>query len=165
MTGTATGDVLLRDVRDDDLPIFFDHQADPAANHMAAFPARDREAFMAHWTKIAVDATVITRTVVFDGHVAGNVVSWERSGERAVGYWIGREYWGQGVATRALSKFLGLVKMRPLYAHVAKHNLASLRVLQKCGFSISNEATVASDVHGGKVEELILRLDEPVGRR
>ena len=164
MTRTATGDVRLRSVREDDLPIFFEHQADPAANHMAAFPARDRDAFMAHWTKIAGDATVITRTVVFDGHVAGNVVSWDHSGERAVGYWIGREYWGQGVATRALSRFLRLVRTRPLYAHVAKHNLASLRVLQKCGFAIACEAKVASGAHGEEVEEFVLKLGDAVRR-
>ena len=41
----ATGRVRLRDVTEDDLPIFFDHQRDPVANRMAAFPARERDAF------------------------------------------------------------------------------------------------------------------------
>jgi RimJ/RimL family protein N-acetyltransferase len=155
-----TRDVLLRDVAEDDLPIFFDHQRDPAANRMAAFPARDREAFMAHWRKIAGDQTAIAKTIVFNGHVAGNVVSWEESGERAVGYWVGKEYWGKGVATQALSEFLRLLKTRPLHAHVAKHNLASLRVLQKCGFTISGEAKASSDTSGAEVEEFILKLNE-----
>jgi RimJ/RimL family protein N-acetyltransferase len=157
-----TGDVFLRDVTEADLPIFFDHQRDPAANHMADFPARDREAFMAHWAKIADDPSAITKTVVYDGQVAGNVVSWGPADDRAVGYWIGREYWGKGVATRALSSFLRLVKTRPLYAHVAKHNVASVRVLQKCGFTISGKAKVTSKASGPDVEELILKLDERV---
>jgi len=156
----TVGEVRLRDVTADDLPIFFEHQRDPAANQMAAFPARDREAFMAHWTKIVGDETCTTKTVVFEGQVAGNVVSWGPSDDRAVGYWIGREFWGKGVATRALAQFLHVVKTRPLYAHVASHNLASLRVLQKCGFTISGTAKVASTVANGEVEELILRLDE-----
>ena len=115
---------------------------------MAAFPARDKKAFMAHWTRILADETVIKKTILFDGRVAGNVVSFVQSGQREVGYWVGREYWGRGVATQALSGFLGYVKTRPLYAHVARHNAASIRVLEKCGFRIS----------GGEPEELILEL-------
>lgn len=130
---------------------------DPVANQMAAFPARDRNAFTAHWTKILGDETVIIKTIVFDGHVAGNVVSWEQSGERLVGFWIGREYWGKGVATKALSGFLGHVKARPLHAYVAKRNIASLRVLEKCGFTVSGEHKGPSST-GDDVEEFFLTL-------
>lgn len=143
-----TNTVLLRDVIESDLPIFFEQQLDPVANQMAAFPARDREAFMAHWTKILADETNILKTILFDGQVAGNIVSWQQSGEREVGYWLGREYWGKGIATQALSAFLDHLKTRPLYAHVAKHNRVSIRVLEKCGFTITGE----------EVEEFILTL-------
>lgn len=156
--GPLTGDVQLRDVAHGDLPIFFEHQLDPDANHMAAFTARDRDAFTAHWTRILGDETIIKKTILFDGHVAGNVVSFEQSGEREVGYWIGREYWGKGIATRALSEFLGHVKVRPLYAHVAKHNIASIRVLEKCGFTISGEVKRFSNARGEEVEEFVLKL-------
>jgi RimJ/RimL family protein N-acetyltransferase len=149
--------VRLRDVIDGDLRIFFEHQRDPEANRMAAFSARDKERFMAHWSKILGDETVTVKTILFDGRVAGNVVSWDQSGEREVGYWIGREYWGKGVATRALVQFLVHDTVRPLHAHVAKHNLASIRVLEKCGFTISGEATETSLT--GE-EEVVLRLDE-----
>ena len=126
---------------------------------MAAFPARDREAFMAHWTKIMADDSVILKTVVVDGHVAGNVVSWvEQNGRPVVGYWIGREHWGKGVATGALSAFLGHVKARPLFAHVAKHNVASIRVLEKCGFTLSDEDGVSSEAIGDEVEEILMEL-------
>lgn len=140
--------VELRDVTEDDLPIFFQHQLDPDANRMADFPARDREAFMAHWKKIMSDETNILKTILLDGQVAGNVVSWIQSGEQKIGYWIGKAYWGRGVASQGVSQFLTLVKARPLYAHVAKHNVASLRVLEKCGFKIAGE----------EVGEWILRL-------
>jgi hypothetical protein len=83
-----------------DLPIFFEHQRDPVANRMAAFPARKRDAFMEHWSKILSDPSVVVRTVLLDGAVAGNVQSFERDGAREVGYWIGRDHWGKGVATR-----------------------------------------------------------------
>ena len=151
--------VLLRDVNEDDLPVFFEHQLDPDANTMAAFLARDRDAFMTHWNKILSDDTITKKTILFDGHVAGNMVCFEQSGEPQVGYWIGKEYWGKGVATRALSEFLGNVKVRPLYAHVAKHNIASVRVLEKCGFTICGEDKGLADTVGEQVEELVLKLD------
>ncbi len=138
--------VRLRDVVEADLPILFEHQQDPEASRMAAFPSRDREAFLAHWrTKILGDATVAKKTILFDGRVAGNIVSFERDGKKLVGYWIGREFWGQGVATSALAQFLETVPGRPLYAYVAKHNVGSIRVLEKCGFRISAGAASGSE--------------------
>lgn len=159
-----TRDILLREVTDDDLPIFFEHQLDPGANRMAAFTARDpadREAFMAHWERILGDETITIRTVVFDGTVAGNVVSYVESSRLEIGYWIGKAYWGQGVATGALATFLALVTTRPLYAGAAKDNLASLRVLGKCGFAIIGEGKGFSEARGEEVEEYLLVLGAP----
>lgn len=153
-----TSDVLLRDVTDGDLPVFFEQQRDPDAIQMAAVPGRDREAFTSHWTRILSDETVLTKTILFHGQVAGNVVSFERSGKREVGYWIGKEYWGKGIATKALSAFLSHVTVRPLYAHVAKHNIGSRRVLEKCGFTHAGEDKEFSTMGGKVVEGLILTL-------
>ncbi len=156
-----TNSVLLRDVIASDLPIFFEQQLDPVANQMAAFPARDREAFMAHWAKILADESNILKTVLYGDQVAGNIVSWEQPGEeseREVGYWLGREYWGRGIATRALSLLLEQVTVRPLYAYVAKHNVASIRVLEKCGFTIVRQDKGLSNTGSAEVEEVILIL-------
>jgi RimJ/RimL family protein N-acetyltransferase len=131
--------VLLRDVIESDLPIFFAQQLDPVANQMAAFPARDRDAFMSHWAKIMADESNIHKTILYGDQVAGNIVSWEHDEEREVGYWLGREFWGKGIATQALSLFLEQVTTRPLVAYVVKHNLASIRVLEKCGFTFKGE--------------------------
>jgi len=157
-----TNQVSLRDVKESDLPIFFDQQLDPEATRMAAFPSRARDAFMAQWTKSMADETTTLQTIMFDGSVVGNIVCWEQSGQRSVGYWIGREYWGKGIASEALSQFLDHVKLRPLVAHVAKHNSASLRVLQKCGFTISSE-NKCPGVNDGSDEEYILTLDTSEG--
>jgi len=157
-SASLTNDIRLRDVTEGDLPIFFEHQCDPDANQMAAFPPRDRDAFMAHWAKISSDESATNRTILCDGHVAGNVVSWERDGKRFVGYWIGKNYWGRGVATRALSLFLPVVKARPLYAYVAKRNVGSIRVLEKCGFTICREETESLEPPADGVEEVVFRL-------
>jgi RimJ/RimL family protein N-acetyltransferase len=152
--------IFLRDVIDDDLPIFFEQQLDPVANQLAAFPARDRDAFMAHWAKIMADETNILKTILYGDQVAGNIVSWEHSGEREVGYWLGREIWGKGIATQALALFLKQVTTRPLYAYAAKHNLASIRVLEKCGFTMTGEDKGLSSTGGEEIEELRLILRE-----
>src|SRR5712692_5583241 len=158
-----TSDMLLRDVMRSDLPIFFDQQLDPDANHMAAFTAKDpsdRDAFLAHWTKILGDETITIQTILFDGQVAGSVLSYIDEDERPeVSYWIGKPYWGKGIATNALSAFLEHIKARPLYARAAKDNLGSLRVLEKCGFSRIGEGRGFSDARGQEVEEFLLRLD------
>ncbi len=125
---------------------------------MAAFPGRDRDAFMAHWARILDDGAAITKTIVLDGRVAGNVGCWELLGERLVGYWIGREFWGRGIATRALLEFLGHVMVRPLFARVAKHNIGSIRVLEKCGFVRCGEDKIPSKDGGEEVEEWVFTL-------
>lgn len=150
--------IRLRDVTEGDLSIFFEQQGDSDANEMAAFPARDRDAFRAHWAKSLGDATVTTKTVLLDEQVAGNIVCWERDSKRLVGYWFGKNYWGKGVATTSLSEFLGMVKARPLYAHVAKCNIGSIRVLEKCGFTICVAATESLDAPSDGVEEFVFQL-------
>jgi RimJ/RimL family protein N-acetyltransferase len=154
-----TNSVQLRDVMEADLPIFFEQQPDPDATEMAAFPSRDKEAFMAHWSRIMADNSVILKTIVFDGQVAGNIVSFVQSGESEVGDWIGKAYWGTEIATKALRAFLGHVKTRLLYAQVAKHNIGSRRVLEKCGFTIESEGKGIPNGHGGQVDEFILKLE------
>jgi len=93
--------------------------------------------------------------------VAGYVVSFERADLREVGYWIGKEFWGRGIATLALGSFLECDPARPLHARVAKSNRGSVRVLEKCGFTICADETVPPLVERGKdgVEESLLRLD------
>ena len=127
--------IHLRDVIDSDVPTFFEHQSDSQANQMAAFPARDREAFMAHWAKIRANENVMIKTILYEGQVAGNILSFDMEDHREVGYWIGRDFWGKGIATKALVEFLELETIRPLFGYVAKHNTGSRRVLEKCGFT------------------------------
>jgi RimJ/RimL family protein N-acetyltransferase len=123
------------------------------------FPARDKDQFAAHWARVRADDTVILRTIVAEGTVAGNIVSWEQDGQRLLGYWVGREHWGRGVATEALAQFTRQVTARPLHAYVAAHNVGSIRVLEKCAFrrDRAQEATAPASDDG--IEELIFVLD------
>jgi len=151
--------MVLRDVTEDDLPILFEHQREPEANRMASFPARDRDAFMTHWhTKVLGEPNNRKKAIVVDDEVVGNIVSWEQDGKRLVGYWIGKAYWGRGIATAALEEFVAdHEKARPIYAHVSVQNVGSVRVLEKCGFRQVGDAVTASD----GVEEILMQLGIP----
>ncbi|HNJ40331.1 MAG TPA: GNAT family N-acetyltransferase [Acidobacteriota bacterium] len=154
--------LLLRDVVPDDLPIFFEHHLHPEANYMAAFTAKDRnnaEVFMAHWHKILANEANIIKTIIVNGRVAGSVSSYQDEGKPEVTYWLGAEYWGQGIATWALREFLAHHNTtRPMYARVAKDNLGSRRVLEKCGFTLIGESVGFANARGREIEELVLVL-------
>jgi RimJ/RimL family protein N-acetyltransferase len=150
---------VLRDVVEADIAVFFEHERDPEANRMAAFPARDEEAFVAHWQRLLADDAPIKKTIVCDGVVAGNIGCWDGDGMKLVGYWIGREFWGKGLATRALAELLDeVVTVRPIHAHVAAHNVGSIRVLEKCGFVEVSRATAHDSMIGGELEEVLMEL-------
>ena len=157
MTGVhdAIPEVQLRNVEDRDLEVFFDHQADPQAVEMAAFPARDKEQFAAHWAKVRADDANVLRTIVADGLVVGNIGSWQQDGQQFLGYWVGREFWGRGVGTQALALLVDEVSVRPLYAHVVVHNVGSIRVLEKCGFRRDRVQEAKARAPEDGIEELI----------
>ncbi|HEY7661337.1 MAG TPA: GNAT family N-acetyltransferase [Actinomycetota bacterium] len=164
MTTPAASDhadrVRLREVVESDLPILFEHQADEEASRVAAFPSRDREAFMAHMERVLADPECVVRTIVADGEVVGDLNCWTADGLRLVGYWIGREFWGRGYATAALAAFLREEPERPLFAHVATTNVGSIRVLEKCGFVPAEAAVQPTEPEDG-VAEILMRLDTP----
>ncbi len=154
----TAGDVRLRDVAESDIEVFFEDQRDPEGSAMAVFASRGREDHFAHWRKIVADDTVVVRTIDIRGAVAGNVVSWLQGAERAVGYWVGRAFWGKGIASRALRLFVDELDARPLHGYVARDNVGSIRVLEKCGFRRAGERHEPGDV-----EELVYVLGSENG--
>ena len=157
----------MREVLDEDLPLLFEQWADPVAVHMAAFTApdhMDRDAFERRWSRLRADETVLNRVILVDDEVAGTIGAWGEPGEREVTYWIGRSYWGKGIATSALNAFLRVDPTRPLHARIASDNVASRRVLEKCGFRVVATDRNVAEARSAEIEELVLRLDEPASR-
>lgn len=155
--------VSLRDVTEDDLPLFFKHQLDPDANQMAAFAAKnpsDRDAFLARWIGMLNNEIIVKKTVLADGLVAGHVMSFVApwSGELEVSYWISKKLWGRGIATRALEQFLVCQTTRPLHARAAWDNIGSIRVLEKCGFKNAGHDKGFSNARGQEVEEVVMKF-------
>ncbi|MGN6380756.1 MAG: GNAT family N-acetyltransferase [Gaiellales bacterium] len=150
-------------MRDEDLAALFEQWADPVAMYMAAFTVpdqMDRDAFERRWARLRADETLLNRAIVVDGDVAGTIGSWGDPGEREVTYWIGRAYWGRGIATCALGAFLTVDTSRPIHARVASDNVASRRVLEKCGFHVIATDRGFAEARAGEIEELVLRLEQ-----
>ena len=158
-----TSDVRLRPVEERDLPIFFEQQLDTDAIYMAAFTHKDpadRNAFDAHWTRIRADPRVTIRTILVEGRVVGHVATFvdEQFGKQEATYWIGKEFWGQGIATKALSRFLTEFTKRPIYGRAARDNIGSVRVMEKCGFRVTGLDRGFANARGKDIEEVILEL-------
>ncbi|MGW7287487.1 GNAT family N-acetyltransferase [Streptomyces sp. NPDC054847] len=153
-------DVILREVQDSDLPVFFRHMSDPESNRMAAFTSEDptdRAAFDAHWARIRASDAVI-RTVVADSEVVGHTAVYGPPEEREVTYVIDRAHWGRGIATLALRALLEAVPTRPLHARAAADNAGSVRVLRKCGFLVTGHDRGFANARGEETDEVVLTL-------
>ncbi len=135
--------IILRPILATDLEILFEQQLDRDAVALSAYPSKDRGEFMRHWDGILKNKAIVARTIVYKEKIAGHILCWKEKYEHRVGYWVGKQFWGRGIASAALTEFLRDVKTRPLFAEVANHNLASKRVLEKCGFELLDE--------GGKI--------------
>jgi RimJ/RimL family protein N-acetyltransferase len=154
--------IALRPVEDADLDALFDQMRDPEAVRMAAFTAEnpdDRHAFDAHMARVRKSPGITHRAVTCDGQLVGSIASFASGGQTEVTYWIDRPAWGRGFATQALELLLKLVPARPLHARAASDNIASLKVLQKTGFTIIGTETSYAPGRDRDIEETILRLE------
>ncbi len=70
-----------------------------------------------------------------------------------LGYWLGRQHWGRGVATAAVEAICGYgfetLGLQRIYACVFEPNTASTRVLEKAGFRLE-----------GRHRQAVLKDDE-----
>ena len=60
-----------------------------------------------------------------------------------IGYWLGKKYWGQGLASEAVKLIVKFgfeqLKLHRIYGIVSEENIASQKVLEKCGFKLEGE--------------------------
>ena len=155
-----TTPIHLRDVIEDDFAVFYEHQRDPVAARMAAFGTRDPDVdqFAARMMKSLADRSTTQKAILEDGQVVGLVATFVHQSKLQVTYWIARSHWGRGIASAALSELLRSATTRPLYASAAQDNLASLRVLEKCGFVPYGVEKSFANARDEEVEEVFLEL-------
>ncbi|MEU7726906.1 GNAT family protein [Streptomyces sp. NPDC040724] len=154
-------EIELRETEDTDLGLFWPQLTDPVLQHMAAITRKyhyDRGHFDAHWAKVRHDPEVTLRTVLADGVVVGHAAVFGPPEEREVTYVIGREHWGRGIATRALAELIRLEDTRPLHAGAVADNAGSIRVLEKCGFTVTGRERDFARARGEEVDVVLLTL-------
>jgi RimJ/RimL family protein N-acetyltransferase len=154
-------EITLRDVRDSDLEIFWEQLSDPVLQQMAAVTRKyhyDRGEFDGHWARVRSGSEVLVQTILADGVVAGHVAAFGPPSEREVTYVVGRRHWGRGIATAALAALIDLDPARPLHADVAADNHGSLRVLAKCGFTVTGTTRSFARARGQEIETVHLTL-------
>ncbi|UAY54308.1 GNAT family N-acetyltransferase [Arachidicoccus terrestris] len=154
--------IQLHPSRQEDLNRFFVFQLDDAAGKMAAFMPKDhtdKAAYMEKYTKLLIDPTINMQTIFIDDNIIGSISKFEMEGHAEITYWIDRKYWGKGIATRALERFLALEKIRPIYGRTAFDNIGSQKVLQHNGFKQIGSDTGYANARQAEIQEFIYRLD------
>ena len=136
MQQTRISNIRLRDVTHDDLPRIYVMQLDLESNRLAVTIPRSAVAFDALWSNVLRDPNITAKVILVGEVLVGHISCFKMDGLDSVGYWIDKVFWGKGIATQALELLLNEATARPLYAQVATSNVASLRVLQKCGFVV-----------------------------
>lgn len=153
---------LLRATIESDLEVFFLNQLDDESNQMAAFTSvdpSDKKTYIEKWTRLLNDETIHMKTIIYNDEIAGTVAKYEMDGESEITYWIGKRYWGRGIASKAVEAFLRLEKKRPIYGKAASDNTKSIRVLEKSGFKRIGSEMSYANARGKEIEEVIYRLD------
>ncbi|MEZ0607699.1 GNAT family N-acetyltransferase [Fibrella sp. WM1] len=152
--------ITLTETDKEDLNVFFTFQLDEEANHLAAFTAKDptdKAAYIEKYTKHLADPTIHSRTIRVNDVIVGSIAKFVIDGDAELTYWIDKQYWGQGVATAALSKFLAIEPSRPIQARTAFDNYGSQRVLEKCGFIKIGTDRGFANARQAEIEEFIYK--------
>jgi len=95
--------------------------------------------------------------IVYNGNVAGSIGVMPKEDvyrkSIEIGYFIGEQYWGLGIATEAVSQMIDYIKENfdviRIYAEVFHHNKPSMKVLEKNGFhleGIREKAVVKNNI-------------------
>ncbi|MFK7792947.1 MAG: GNAT family N-acetyltransferase [Devosiaceae bacterium] len=82
----------------------------------------------------------VSRAITVDGALVGGIgLDVRPGGGEELGYWVGKPYWGRGIASAAVAAFLVLLDdlglSGSIHAQTVASNTASQRVLTKNGFT------------------------------
>ena len=153
--------IQLRKTTFDDLETLYPFQLNEEAIYMAAFTSKDHTdkiAYFEKWTRFLNDKSIHSQTILCNGNIAGSIGKYLMEGEAEITYWLNCDFWGKGIATKALQEFLKLESIRPINGHVAFDNIASQKVLENCGFIKTGSCQYFANARGKEIEEFIYRL-------
>jgi len=154
--------IKFRKTEVDDLELLFKFQLDKEAINLAAFTPKDptdKSAYLSKYTKLLSDPTVNNQTIIIDNIIVGSIAKFEIDGQAEVTYWIDKNFWGKGIATKALEYLLTIETTRPIFGRVAFDNYGSQKVLEKCGFLKIGKDKGFANARQTEIEEFIYKLD------
>ena len=160
MTNNQPG-IKLRPTKVSDLDYLFQFQLDKEGGYLAAFMPKDpadKIAYLTKYTKLLDDPTVNNQTILADDIIVGSIAKFVIEGDAEITYWIDRNFWGQGIATKALKEFLAIETTRPLFGRVAFDNFGSQKVLEKSGFVKIGSDRGFANARQAEIEEFIYQL-------
>ncbi|MBW3014007.1 GNAT family N-acetyltransferase [Candidatus Woesearchaeota archaeon] len=103
--------------------------------------------------------------ILLDGKYVGNIVLENPTKTKKcyeLGYAIGKKYWGQGIATKAVKLMIEYgfkkLKTKRIWAGVLSNNPASAKVLKKCGFKQEGRLRKHTFKNGKYYDDLIFGL-------
>lgn len=86
-----------------------------------------------------------------------HIQPFEYSHSAEIGYWLAKEFWRKGIVTEAINEFTHLIfsstSISRLFASVFSSNTASMRVLEKAGYSLEGISTKAICKNGQYFDE------------
>ena len=108
----------------------------------------------------------LCRAIIVDGKLAGSVGIFKQEGafekSAEVAYWVGVEYWGNGIACRAVEQICQLAFAKwdivRVFAEPYAHNAPSRRVLEKAGFVLEGTLQKALYRNGSLYDYCIYAL-------
>jgi len=157
-------EITLREVQDEDLPVFFGYLQDPHAQSMAASTFEDyadTQAVTSFWSKLRRNEDAVVRTIMVGPgaqDVAGHISIAPNDEGLQVRYWIDRPLWGRGIATAALRTLLQEVTDRPIFAHISRSNERGAAVLLRNGFKLTGEESGFDSSKGRMIDDLVYLL-------
>ena len=115
------------------------------------------------WINTGCKDNALSKAIHVGNQFVGSVGVYLREREYAhtaeLGYWLSPQFWGRGIATEAVNRFVEEVfettSITRIFNPVSAPNTASIRVMEKCGFVL--EGTLKQAIlHDGKlIDEMV----------
>jgi len=155
--------ITLKPTEVSDLETLFKFQLDKEGEYLAAFMPKDptdKVAYINKHKKLLEEPTVNNQTIFLENSIVGSIAKFVMESDAEITYWIDRKFWGQGIATKALNKFLTIETNRPIFGRVAFDNFGSQKVLEKCGFVKIGSNKGFANARKMEIEEFIYKLEK-----
>jgi len=137
-----------------------------AKNLIDTFPSPYTLTDAKKWIKLHKDSKKNNFAIIIKNKVAGCIGFSFKDGDKAhvavMGYWLGEEYWGKGIATKVAKLVVKYIfdnfKIERIEAKVYTWNPPSAKVLEKVGFKLEGTSRMSTLKAGTIVDEWIYSI-------